>query len=55
MDFISLMGGNAYEHYVHPDVGNNMVNGTPVSDEEFQQACKAMQIKQQEEEANSEG
>lgn len=49
MDFISLLGGNAYEHYIHSNA--NMVNGKPVSDEEFQQACEEVQSKQLDDEA----
>lgn len=46
MDIRSLMGGNAYEHYCHPDA--NMVSGKAVSDEEFEAACSKLQREQEE-------
>lgn len=52
MDIRSLMGGNAWEQYCHDDVGVNMVNGIHVSDEEFEQHCKMLQWRQEEEERN---
>lgn len=48
MDIRSLMGGNAYEHYCHPDA--NMVDGVIVPDSTFRIECTRLQQVQLDEE-----